>query len=103
MSFQLIVQLRGETIIDFDAMVELENELIAVLDETADVDGHDIGSGETNIFIFTSNPSQTFHDIKPILEHMCLLESSTVAFRPSEGGSFKIIWPEVSNSEFHLA
>jgi len=41
-------------------MIALEEDLIEKLGDSADVDGHDMGSGERNIFIFTSDPVRTF-------------------------------------------
>ena len=49
------MQFRGDSLDDFDAMVALEEELTEELGDSADVDGHDVGSGETNIFIYTSD------------------------------------------------
>jgi len=67
MDYQLVLQFRGDWLDDFDAMAALEEELTDVLGDSADVDGHDVGSGETNIFIFTSNPAGTFDSVKPVL------------------------------------
>jgi len=55
MSYQLVLQVRGESLSDFDAMMNLEQELAVELDDIAEVDGHDMGCGEINIFILTSN------------------------------------------------
>ena len=60
MQHQLVLQFNGDSFEDYDAMLALEDELIEALGDTADIDGHDIGAGETNIFIFTSAPEQTF-------------------------------------------
>ena len=54
MDYQLVLQFRGDSLGEFDAMVALEDELIERLGDSADVDGHDFGSGTGNIFIFTS-------------------------------------------------
>ena len=51
MEHQLVLQFRGDSLADCDAMVALEHELREELGNSADVDGHDVGSGETNIFI----------------------------------------------------
>lgn len=41
----------------YETMLALENTLIEeVPEELASVDGHDCGSGETNIFIHTNDP-----------------------------------------------
>ena len=64
---------------DLDATVALEDALIEKLGAFADVDGHDVGSGETNIFIYTSDPAATFRQTKPVLERRQQLQSVTAA------------------------
>jgi hypothetical protein len=68
MKYQLALQFRGDSLDNFDEMVALEDELIEKLGDSADVDGHDMGSGERNIFIFTSDPARTFSEARPVLE-----------------------------------
>jgi hypothetical protein len=63
LKYQLTLQFRGDSLDDYDAMIALEAELTAELGDSADVDGHDCGSGETNIFIFTRDPSATFQHL----------------------------------------
>ena len=60
MDYQLVLQFRGDSLADYDTMVALENELIDELGDSADVDAHDVGSGEVNIFIITTDPARTF-------------------------------------------
>ena len=57
MQYQLTLQFRGDSLGDYDAMVALEDELTEQVGDSAEVDGHDCGSGETNIFIFTPDPA----------------------------------------------
>lgn len=103
MEFQLVVQFRGNNAVEYDDLITLEDELISVLGESADVDGHDIGTSEANIFILTCEPLQTFQDIKPTIENAGLLQLSTVAFRSVEGETFTIIWPANAAQQFHVA
>src|SRR5436190_22804080 len=91
MDYQLVLQFRGDSLDDFDAMVALEEELREELGDSADVDGHDVGSGETNIFIFTSDPAATFRRARPALERRQQLQSVTVAYREVEGEQFTVI------------
>ncbi len=60
MKYQLVLQFRGDTLADYDAMIALEDRLREELTHSANVDGHDCGAGEANIFIFTSDPKATF-------------------------------------------
>ncbi len=99
---QLVLQVQGDELEDLDAVLELENQLIGQLAGAAIVDGHDIGSGETNIFILTSDVDATFHLIKPVLERTHLLEAVVVASRPIGEGQYCVIWPS-SSRRFQVA
>ena len=103
MEFQLVVQFRGSNAIEYDDLVALEDELISALGESTDVDGHDIGASEANIFVLTSEPLQTFQDIKSTIETAGLLQLATVAFRSVEGETFTVIWPANAEQQFHVA
>ena len=103
MQYQLTLQFRGDTLGDYDAMIALENELIEELGETADLDGHDCGSGETNIFIFTSEPIAAFHHVRAVLERTKHLHAVTAAFREIDGERYTVIWPADSQKEFRVA
>jgi hypothetical protein len=100
MQYQLKLQIPGDSLDDYDAMIALESELIEELGDSADVDGHDVGSGETNIFIFTSDPSDTFDRIRRILEQRGHLPAVTVAYREVNGERYTVMWPEGSQGEF---
>jgi hypothetical protein len=103
MPYQLTLQFRGESLADYDAMVALEDELTEELGDSADVDGHDCGSGETNIFILTSDPTATFQRVRPVLERAACLESVTAAYREVDGERYTVLWPEGSEREFTVA
>lgn len=105
MEYQLVLQFRGDSLEDFDAMVALEDELIKALGNSATVDGHDIGSGEVNIFIFTSDPQKTFEQAKRVLEQMNRLGAVKAAYRPMPlvDENFTVIWPIGSKEKFAIA
>jgi hypothetical protein len=94
MQFQLTLQFRGDSLGDYDAMAALEDELREELGDSADVDGHDVGSGETNIFIFTSDPAATFQLVRRALERTQRLQAVTAAYREVDGERYTVIWPE---------
>lgn len=97
MQYQLVLQFRGDSLEDFDKVVAVEDALIEALGDSADVDGHDVGSGETNIFLFTADPKSTFECAKPVLETRNLLNSVTAAYRGVDDDRFTVftvIWPE---------
>jgi len=102
MTYQLVLQFSGDTLADYDAMVALEDRLIEDLSHSAKVDGHDCGSGETNIFIITSDPVATFWRVRQTLRQEGRLESVTAAYRPIDGEQFTVLWPEGSQREFRI-
>ena len=102
MRYQLVLQFQGDSLADFDQMVALEDALIETLAVAAKVSGHDIGSGETNIFIRTSDPKGTFERARLLLESRGHLEELTAAYRPAGGEHYTVIWPEGSDRRFKV-
>src|SRR5215475_1456014 len=100
MKYQLVLQFRGDSLEDFDEMIAVEDKLSEAFGDSADVDGHDMGSGERNIFIFTTDPKRTFLQARPVLERARSLHSLTAAYRPVKGERYTVIWPEGSKTEF---
>lgn len=93
MKYQLILQLPVSSIEDYDKMIELEEKIIERLGELGDVDGHDAGSGEMNIFIFTDEPQLTFDRIRVLFEREHLMSKLKVAYREFGKEDFTIIYP----------
>lgn len=102
MKYQLVLQFRGESLQDFDALVALEDRLIAELGTSAKVDGHDFGSGTGNIFIFTSDPDITFWRARQLLQREGRLQSVTAAHRPVHGNDYTVIWPKDCKTAFSI-
>ena len=103
MQYQLTIQFAGDSLADYDAMIALEDELTEQLGDSADVDGHDSGSGETNIFIITPDPAATFQRVRSVLERTQDLQAVTAAYREVDGERYTVIWPEGSQGEFRVA
>jgi hypothetical protein len=101
--YQLVLQFRGDSLADYNQMVALENRLIDDLGRSAKVDGHDCGSGEANIFIFTSDPAATFWRVRQTLKREGRLEAVTAAYREAEGEHYTVLWPEGAAQEFRVA
>jgi len=94
MKYQLIVQQSCLTTKDFDRLVDIECELEEILGDSADVDGHDFGSGEANIFIFTDHPEETFKAIRTYLDASGILSIMRIAYRDMASDDFNVLWPE---------
>jgi len=91
--YQLVLQCRGTTMSDFDHLVQLETALEEFLGPGADVDGHDFGSGEMNLFIITDHPVETFESVLPLLEREGCLASLRAGYREIKGEKFTVLWP----------
>lgn len=94
MKYQLVLQWPASAIKDYDAMIEVEDVLRERLSKKHDVDGHDAGSGEVNIFVLTDDPVGAFRDIKSILGSQDHLVNARVAYRQEEEDTYTILWPE---------
>jgi len=94
MKYQLVLQWSTAAMSDFDRIVTIEARIIEALpDEDGEVDGHDVGSGEMNIFVHTGAPERAFDHIRQILADEGVLEDVRVAYRELGGGAYNILWP----------
>jgi hypothetical protein len=95
MNYQLIIQLQEKLYGNLDWIAEIEDNLDESLVD-AEVDGHDIGSGQVNIFIHTNNPVATFEVAKNILlnEDNSVLEHIKVAYRELSTDCYICLWPK---------
>lgn len=93
MKYQLVIQ-TPETSTSFDQLMELEERLISFFGdrEDAEVDGHDFGNGEGNIFIHTNDPERVFADAKFIL-HALGMKQFKAAYRELKGDTYSVLWP----------
>src|SRR5215470_14301192 len=93
MRYQLVLQLGDSSKEGYNTMIELEEVLIDEIGNLGDVDGHDCGSGTTNIFIHTDNPKSAFTRIQNLPAVKALLPRLRVAYRDMEGEEFTILHP----------
>ena len=94
MKYQLVIQFPEEMYADLDWIADLEDRLDASIVD-AEVDGHDIGSGEVNIFIHANNPINTFQIAKNILEEDGVeLNNIKIAYREISKNNYIPLWPE---------
>ena len=99
---QLVLQFAASGIRDYNDLSALEQQLIGELGETA-LDGHDMGSGEANIFIVTSDAQKTFRQLIPVLQRSGRLPEVTVAYRRTDENQYHVLWPEDSQRQFSVA
>ena len=100
MKYQLVLQFAGPAALDLDALIALEDELAGHMTAGAGVDGHDIGVGEANIFIWTPDPAVTFAAIAPILRSRSRIAGWAAAYRAGRSDEFVRVWPVGSTAPF---
>jgi hypothetical protein len=94
MKHELVIQSLASSIDDYDEMVKIENMLIEKLAPGDEVDGHDAGSGEVNIFIFAEEPMRTFEEIRSLLCRHDVWPLARVGCRHLEATKYMPIWPK---------
>jgi len=100
--YQLVLQF-PTVVVDYDELIAIEEELLAVVKAPATVDGHDFGSGEGNIFILTDTPAATLDSVLPLLRDRSCDRDATVAYRTLDSDAFTVIWPKGFKGEFSVA
>jgi len=91
--YQLVIQFPEDFFESFDAMLAFEDRLAACLPRTASHDGHDIGSGTINFFVYTSHPRATHRTFRKYLGTRAVEKRLRVAFREVDGETFTNLWP----------
>jgi hypothetical protein len=90
--FQLVVQFAGNDIADFDEMIELEDRLTYGLADRHLVDGHDVRSGEVNIFVHTNDPILACDEVMGLLEDG-QRRRAKIAYRSFRSDEYAVLWP----------
>jgi hypothetical protein len=93
MKYQLVLQWPASSV-DYDSMISIEDSLIEGLPNDSKVDGHDAGSGQINIFIWTDKPTKTFEDVKSILSSRDAWPDILIAYRDVERSEYTALWPK---------
>lgn len=101
MKCHLILQWPTVALSNFDDLIEIEDHLIANLAPDAEVDGHDAGKGEVNIFILTADARLTFDQAKNLLQQLGRLDDLRAAYREERGEAYILLWP-IGIKEFHV-
>ena len=94
MRYQLVVQFEtADSLDDFDRLVRFEGKLAAELRKIAEVDGHDFGSSEFNVFILTDTPKVAFETAHRLVLDQKLRYPMRAAYRELTEEAFVILWP----------
>jgi hypothetical protein len=80
---------------DYDAVIEVEELLISGLGDGAEVDGHDVGLGAMNVFIWTEDATATFATVRELLADHPLGSGFTAGYRErDDDADYTRLWPE---------
>lgn len=95
MKYQVVFQF-PEGSLNYDEVIQLENELISAMGEHDidghDIDGHDIGAGEINYFIFTDHPNECLAQGLKVFGNR-LQKEMKAAYRENEKSTYQILFP----------
>jgi len=101
MKYHLVLQFPGDSRNDLEALLALEDRLIGSLEPEHVVDGHDVGSGEGNIFIHSDNPSAAFELARPLIPSAMFCDLKA-AYREAAGQRYSMLWPPNSLGPFEV-
>lgn len=93
MQYLLVLQWSVASDSDFDELIALENALEESLDESSDLDGHDIGPTEINIFIYTERPTESFLAAQGAAATWSRWPEVRAAYRSIGGETYTPVWP----------
>jgi hypothetical protein len=93
LEYQLVSQVRNVDAGDFERLLGWQKSLAECLTKSATIDGHDFGSGEFNIFIFTDNPEATFRTIQSCRENQTTTWPTAAAYRHTNRDDYIVLWP----------
>jgi hypothetical protein len=91
--FQLVLQFPATAAQECDVLVALEEELMRSLPPIAEVDGHDFGMGEFNIFILTDQPREAFHSAHALIHQRQPQRQLRAAYREVDEDRYVILSP----------
>lgn len=102
MKYQLVIQfLLTGSVEDFERLIMLENELSVVFLGAHEMDGHNLGEEEMNIFINTDDPKQAFTLARDVFNEE-ELKIVSVAYKDFDSEEYSVIWPESFSGEFRV-
>ena len=72
MKYLIVLQWPANCTKDYDTMIDIEAVLSEHSSQHSEVDGHDAGSGEMNIFIHTDDPVAAFNEVRAALRDVAI-------------------------------
>ena len=93
MRYVMVIQFSEQYFASHDDLVAFEDRLIASMPRTCDVDGHDIGSGTVNFFVFTDAPRAAHKAFRKYLGTNAVERKVRISYRDVNGTAFMNLWP----------
>ena len=90
--YQLVLQFSPWNDRDFDDLVRLEDQLESVV-HAGEIDGHDSGSNEANIFILTEDPTGVLQSCMSVISSAGLLPSFSAGCRAVDQEEYLRLYP----------
>jgi hypothetical protein len=90
--YQLALQFAPWNDRSFDELVDLEDRLELFL-TSDEIDGHDLGSNEANIFIHTEHPATALKACIPVITAAGLLAKFSAGCRSLDQDEYARVWP----------
>jgi hypothetical protein len=99
---QLVFQFDASTTGDFDRLSAVELAIKTGLPKGAEVDGHDFGLGEFNIFILTNDPVAMFEPVCEMIDQAIPGVAFSAGYRNFNEEEYTVLWPP-SSTKFSVA
>lgn len=93
MNYLLIFQFPEVFFESLDELFAFETRIIDSIPRICKVDGHDIGSGTINIYVFTGAPLAAFKQFRKYLGTKKIEKNLRVSYRETNGDSYVNLWP----------
>lgn len=91
--YQVVFQFPETFFATHNDLAEFEEKLIASMPKTCGVDGHDIGSGTINFFVYTDSPLAAHKHFRKYLGTNKVEKNLRVSYREVDGEDFINLWP----------
>jgi hypothetical protein len=92
--YQLVLQWSSSSESDYDRLLALGQTIEDGLGDRGIVDGHDIGSGEMNIFTHSDEPLSAFDRSKHLLAVQDALQALKARYRYFDEEAYTPIYPK---------
>jgi hypothetical protein len=102
----LIIQFKSDDFPEtWDFLIGIEDSLIQLFNQNdyGIVDGHDIGQGQMNIFLYPRGSWGPVIDrVEAILKHKGCLNKAIIAKRIGKSGNYHVVFPKNFNGKFEI-